>query len=244
MNLIAHIQNIYNTKEFEDLIFRNETIDGLSFDLTMTKDDKIIIYAISSNNQVNINTLENSSLNELENFRIYELDTVLSYLKQKKYKKKIFFQFIPLSHIPITEDTIASIRKRNYTYIKTTADIVKKYTTLNLYFSSMDYNLIYYMKELMNNVKIGVRLSFNNLSYVNVDFYEFPSNMLDFTLINQQLNLGKEVILVARTEEDLSLLVKAFKINTNSLVNQLFPKLIFNTNYPEILYLTFREEAK
>lgn len=244
MNLIAHIENMYNTKEFENLIFHNENIDGLSLDLTMTKDFKIIIYAISENNQHKIITLETSSLKEIKDFKIYELDTVLSYLQQRNYQKKVFFHFIPLSHVPITDDTITSIKKQNYMYIKNTADIVKNYPMLNMYFSSMDYNLIYYMKELIKDFKIGVRLSYNNLSYINVDFYEFPSNMLDFKLINQQLNLGKEVSIIVRNENDLSLLLKAFKNTDNGLANQLFPQIIFNSNYPEIFYLTFREEAK
>ncbi len=241
MNVIAHAHNVCTSSEFQELIFNNENVCGLSLNLIMTRDHKIIIYTTAPNNPVSITALEMTPLDEIKNYHVWELDEVLSYFQNQTYNKKIFLQLIPLATGPITDDTVVAINKQNYTYVKIVTDIIQKYPNLQIHVSSLDYNLIYYMKDLVNTHKVGVTISYNNLNYVDVDFYEFPSNMVDLMMIHQQLNLGKDVVVLVRDDNDISLLLKSFKKTDNALAKQVFPKIIFNTTYPEIFYLTFRE---
>lgn len=238
MKLIIHTNNIYTRREFFNFIF-DDQVSGASFDIILTKDNKIILYDVAPNSKLSIGALEQSTLEDLETPFPKELDGLLKLLQEKKYKKKIFFHLIPISFGPITDDNLLTIRNRNYNYVKLVYDIARKYPDLNLYFSSLDQNVVYFMKEIIKKHKIGITLENNNFNYMDVDFYEFPTNMLDSIIINQQLNLGKEVSVIIRDDADITLLLDT--VLKNELLKSLFPKININTTIPHIVEPVFQK---
>jgi len=71
---------------------------------------------------------------------------------------------------------------------------------------------------------------------MDVDYYVFPANLLEYRIINQQLNLNKEVMISIQSGNDLELVYQFFE---NSPQNNLIPQLTFITSYTRIVNSVF-----
>lgn len=164
MKIIAHRGNEnHNFKENTlDAILdslNKEYVDGVEFDIRMTKDNKFIL----SHNPILYDTgiIKNKTLKELKKYHLDELNYVLKNIKTKK------IILIDIKHE--TNDYNILIKKLN--------KILKKYKHLNIYLSSFNYKLI---KELNKIYKTGLIIS--SVINRNKDYEIF-----DFVALNYKL---------------------------------------------------------
>lgn len=105
-------------------------------------------------------------------------------------------------------------------------------TTPNLtyYISSNNYNIIYYLKQTTLKYKIGVLLNPNELNYIDVDFYIFPTEMLNYSIIKQQLDIKKEVMIISYNNKDIITINNFFKSISNTNLPLIINNLYLITN--------------
>lgn len=239
MKILAHGTNLYNPSDYDNMIQANPNILGLSLDITMTKDNKIVIYSVAPNDALTLEAIQNNTLNQLNNYQLVTLDRVLSHYQNRQ--KKIFLHLLPFTVPILQEDTLLYIQRQNVVYIEELRKVVEKYPQMEIYISSLNHALIHRMKQVLSGIKIGVTLEGSNLTYIDVDFYEFPTTMLDYSIMKQQLQLKKGVVILLRDCNDITIIINSFTKYKQLIDDYFFNQLYFNTNYPQILSLVFRK---
>lgn len=240
MKIIAHANNVYIGDEFDQLVLNNPSLSGVSFDITTTKDGTIILFNPTPNNVVSLGSIQNTSSANLKEFNISTLDIALNSLSD--YKGKIIINVLPLYYPPINENTVAMINQQNKEYVEAISKVVAKYPYIDLYFCSTNENIVNNMKQILNKFKIGIVLQTGNLNYIDVDFYKISVELMDLRIIQQQLQLKKEVVVFIADCDDTTLILRYFYQHPSSasIKDFVFNNIIFECNYPEIFYLTFR----
>lgn len=239
MKILAHGSSLYSPPAYDEMIQSNPNILGLSLDVTMTKDNQIVIYSVSPNDTLTLEAIQSNSLNNLNTYQLVTLDRVLSHYLNRG--EKIFLHLLPFTVPILQEDTLLYIQRQNRTYIEELKKVVDKYQTMDIYVSSRNHSLIQFMKQTIHTIKIGVTLEESNLNYIDVDYYEFPTTMLDYSIMKQQIRLGKEVIILLRDCSDITIIINSFKKYESSISDSFFDQLYFNTNYPKVLALVFNQ---
>ena len=88
MRIIAQKTDILNNEEFIKNATTKDYIYGITINVALTKDNKILTY-LPANIEAIINTIENSTYDELNNFELDLLENTLNNLNQKNYNKNL-----------------------------------------------------------------------------------------------------------------------------------------------------------
>lgn len=235
LNIIAHKNNLYNNKEFIDkTLYSQHHLQGVMLDVVMTKDQKILVFSSISANQTTLNTIQNSNVEGISYFDIFYLEDALKAFENTNFK--IIINMVPLNEVTLIEN-YQQVVKDNERYTRVVYDILKRYPKLNLYVCSASYNLIYMIKQIVSNLKIGVILNVANSSYVDVDFYIFAPEMLERKILEEQLAIGKEVMIQMQNSDDMS---KVTKFILQDYPNYtLMTQFQYITNHADLFYLMF-----
>lgn len=239
MKIISHknITSDYNT--FIISTVSNPVIDGVLFDILMTKDKRILIFTSSENYADSIENIQGTAYQNIKGFDTIPLEVVLP--KFIKSNQKIILNLLPIISNPFANDTFQSINKLNEDYVFAVKSIVEKFPSINFYLCSAYDNLVYQIKRITPNKKIGFVINNLSTTYIDVDFYIFTVNILNEQIINQQLSLDKEVMIYITNCTDMNTIMKDNKkrstlgtINIPSL-----NKVYFISNYPELFWKLF-----
>ena len=90
MKIIAQQTNSLNTYDFRNNVIQKDYIDGMTLNVALTQDNKILIYNVSTNNDSIVNTIENSTLIELNNYKLELLDDALKDVSLRNMTKNIY----------------------------------------------------------------------------------------------------------------------------------------------------------
>ena len=197
-------------------------------DIVKTKDDKFLIFSPISTNKITAFTIQNENLEEVSYLDIFTLEEALDILKD--YQEKIILNLLPLNEAVVVEE-YEKIVLENKHYLEELEKILTNYQQLCLYVCSVSYNLLYHIKTLPN-IKIGVLLSSANSNYIDVDFYVFPSELLNEKILLQQLDISKEVMIQMQDCDDISLVVSFLKEKMQQ--KKRAEEFQFITNYPNV----------
>lgn len=191
MNLISHRGNndhnfLENSKEAILDVLSKKYIDGVEFDIRMTKDKKLILYhnmLIKTNN--NYEFISNKTLLEIKkiNNNITTLDELLKKIKTNK------IILIELKY-----------ESNNYNELITKfINIIKKYRYLNIYICSFNYELIKTIKKHYPYNKCGLIIGYlmntNNITD-QFDFFLYGSNYIKL------INYDKEIFIFDINKKD------------------------------------------
>ena len=130
MRIIAQQTDALNTYDFWNNVIEKEYIDSMALNVALTKDNKVVTYNIYTNIDANINTIENSNLNELNNYELELFEDTLKILNEKKLKKDIYVNIAPFRTGELTEENIQAITKRINLYSDKIKEIIDKYPNL------------------------------------------------------------------------------------------------------------------
>ncbi len=241
MRILANKTNLYNNLDFLQQSTEEENnLEGVGFNVAITKDNQFVIFSPVSDNQTTIQTITSKNLNELEHLDLLTLKDTLDFYQNKKSKLKIFLNLLP-STIPITsEKSLLALKGINENYAKNLLDIIRSYQTLNLYLGSVNASLIELLKVQNISWKTGIVLFGGNMNYIDVDFYVFGTGLLSEEIFNQQLELKKEVILYLGTASDLSTTYEFFKgEKSTALAHSIFDQIMFLNDYPDLFLKIF-----
>ncbi len=241
MRIIAHTNTVFSSEEFQDMVQQNSNINGMSFEVTATKDGKIVLFNPAPNNILSISGLQNSTNQELKDFIVPSLEEVIEHFKD--YKKMIILNILPFGTPPLTEDTVREIDRQNRNLILSIKKIIELHPQLNLYLTSTNDNIVKHMHELLPPFKVGLTLQADNLNYMDVDFYKIGTDMVNIPIIEEQLKRKKEILICASACENMALLLSCLKKEMDNLSdetkNYFKEKVVFESNYPELFYCIF-----
>ena len=242
MRIIAFKDNLYNTQDFMKKVASQPFLEGISFNVTTTKDGTIVIFSPISTNESLLDNIQKVTFEEFKNRMFTTLEETLKIATT--YKGRILINIMPLLTSEITDDNIEYINKITYQYVERIIEIINRYPNLNIYIASSSHRIIYYLVQLRKKFKIGVTLESDNLNYIDVDFYTFNPYMFDFAIMNQQLKQKKEIMVSISTLDELSLIIGYFSNETPiDIKKNVFNSLIAITPHTEILYRLQQSEA-
>lgn len=241
MRILVNKTDLYNNAEFlKKTSQKIKYLEGVGFNIAITKDNQFVVFSPVSNNQATIQTISNKNLKELTYLDLLTLKDVLTFYQQRESQNKIFLNLLP-SAIPIaSEESLETIKNINNNYTKYLLETLKPYENLNLYLGSVNASLMQLLKSENIPWKKGIVLFGGNLNYIDVDFYVFGTELLSGEIFNQQLKLNKEVILYLGDANDLSIAYEFFRgEKATALANSIFDDILFLNDYPELFFKLF-----
>lgn len=240
MKIIAQKNSDSNTIEFLKNSIQKDSIYGINLNIAYTKDNKIVVFNISSTSQAIINTIESSTLKELNNYEIILLDDILSKLSKYQFDKRIYINIVPSNNLVINDENIIEITKRMNEYVNELITIIDKYQNLTIQLHSTSQSIINILKQKTNNIKIGFVIYGDNLNYIDVNYYIITMNTFNDNIINLLLKNNKEVIIYIYSDYYISYIYEHYLGEKSTPhLQQVFKSLGIMTNYPEIVYKIF-----
>ena len=240
MNLIVQKNSKYILSEFFSKIINLDYLDGISLNVVKTKDNVLVVINLSNTENTYLKTIYSNNFVNLKGFEMVPLVEVTKYLKRINYEKKVFLDIIPYQPTKLTEEQNKLLVEEYKGYASLLKEVIKLSEGLNIYIHSISRTLIDFIRKEKVDSKFGFALVGFDLNYIDVDYYVFTVEMLNFPLIKQELDMGKEVMIYVGTEYELSYLYDIFRGDKKtSLTEEVFKKVYILGDYPEILKQTF-----
>ena len=215
MKIITNKNFYSNMEEFLDEFLDNQnSLDGISLEVVLARDGvpmSITTTAYESVDNELIKQIQNTKSDNIKNDNIWPLERVLNKLRNIINK--------------INEDQVSSL-----------FSITNKYPALNFYISSLSRNIIFHLKNRETKNKIGVILSPYDDSYVDVDFYVFPPEMLNLSIMAEQLSINKELMISCAVCQNIKTVYEFLHNPKVKNLNEIINKVAFISNYPIIAY--------
>ena len=239
MRLVSHKNIKYDYYTFLRETVNNPILTGVSFDILMTKDKKILLYTPNENYTSTISALQSSTYENLKNTDIISLEEAL--IRFKNSNQKIILNLLPIISNTLTSDNYTDVNRINTEYIMTVKSVLDKFPLLEFYLCSAYDSLIYQIKRLNSNHKVGFIITNLSTSYIDVDFYVFTVNVLNERIINQQLSFNKEVMIYILNCDDMNTVTKGImqRAMNNTLNQKALNEVYFINNYPELFWKLF-----
>ncbi len=237
MKIIFEKNEFYSNGAFFYQALNDNKIDGMFLNVIRTKDEILIVVNQSVYANYDIKNLTYEELKELDekvNLSIITLEESLNIIKNTK--KKIILNIIPQYLFDFTEQNYEQIINYAILYINQFYTLIKKYPNLNIYISSRVEKTIYLILKIIKDYKIGIIVSDQNLTFVDVDFYVIGIDIYNKQIITELLGLNREVMLRVLSRNDIDEAKSIFKNKNNLEVKNIFDKVEFITYYPNVLY--------
>ena len=240
MKIIAYKNQLYNDLVFLHNIQKKEYIHGIMLNITSTKDHVIVAFNENILNTISLETIQNSLFKDLQYESIMELKYILD--SYRYINKNIYLKISSLVLPILTESTHKEILLKNTNYIQDILNTIKDYTFLPLSFYSSNKDLINQLKQENIPFPIGLELSYDDLSFIDLDFYILLPNMYNPEILQELLLKNKKIIFNTVSEKNISLFYETHQ--KDPLKKEDFDKLYFLSDFPDILYRLFREETR
>ena len=191
-------------KKVEELSY----FDGISVDITMTKDGYIILYSYDIENAVSLNSVQSTTLSNIQTISVGTLEAFLN--ATKNYPKKIVLHLLPILTPSLNDDNIEILNSVCAYFVNQVYHIIRKFPNLKIELATSSGRLLYYMKQAKRNEKLGLIIRSDDLNYQDVDFYVFSAEMFDLQLMNQQLARGKEIMMYLIHSNEIAIFMNLF----------------------------------
>ena len=234
MKIIALKKLIDNADDFLKNSKALSYLDGISIDVTMTKDGYIIPFNYSDNDDIALETVQNSNFLENENINVITFDQMLNIFDS--WNKKIIINILPLLTPIINDDNIETINHVSEYFINQIFDTIEKHPNLKIQLASSSRRLLYYIKKRNKNYNIGFLLTTDDLSFEDVDFFIFNVLMFNVQIMEEQISRGKDIFMQLFTSSEISLFMKFFdQKNLNAQKKRVLDNITIISPYPEII---------
>ena len=216
MKIIAQKSDTMNSEDFFHKALSTNYIDGINLNVALTKDNQIVVFNNTSVSDAIVNTIDNSTLSELNNYDIITLENTLNKLNQENTTKMNL-------------------------YIDTLKTIIDNFTRLTIHVHSLNRNLVSMLKNKLKDNQVGFVIYTGDLNFIDVDYYVFTMNVYDEAIIDQLLRKKKKILIYIHSEYYLSVVYQGFlKEQENEVATKMIDKIAIISNYPEIIYKLFK----
>lgn len=236
MKIIARKNNLYDIQQFQHMVSDCDYIGAVGVDVVMTKDQQIVVFTPVIDNVASVVTLQNSTLEQVKSNDIITLRQFFQSYRGRHIE--IFINIIPFSDVVPTSENIKQINDLYWNYVEQVVSIVSEFPDIKTYLYSINRRVITYLSQQKKNYKVGIYLSPDDASFLDVDFYLFSPDMLNMNILNQQMNLKKEIVLLMLNCEQTQQVFQFFQQSkmADDGKKTIFDSSFFLTNYPSIVH--------
>lgn len=239
MKLIIQKGEKYTNEDFFKQVIHYEYIDGITLNVAKTNDDVLVVFNLASSSNVLIKNIYESSYQQLKNLEVISLETVIRYLSQINYPKKILLNLIPYKLMQLTEEQNKLLIEEYKTYARLLKNCLQD-INLQIGIHSVSRSLLEFVRKSNITTSFGFAVVGYDLNYIDVDYYIFTVDMLNLPLIKQQIGLGKDVIIYIQNDFELSFIYDMFLgAKKTDLTKEIYKDVHLMGNYPEVLKKTF-----
>lgn len=240
MRIIAQQTDALNTYDFWNNVIKKDYIDSMALNIALTKDNRVVTYNIYTSIDANINTIETSNLNELNNYELELFEDTLKNLNERNLKKDIYVNIAPFRTGPLTEENIQIITERINLYIDKIKEAIDKYPNLKIHLHTINRSIATILKDKIKDHRIGFVITNRDLNFIDVNYYIMTMVAFNDTIIDLLLRENKEVILYIRSDYYISFIYEHYVGEKSTPhLQQTFNKLGILTNYPEVINKVF-----
>ena len=183
-----------NTLDAIYLGLKASYIDGFKFKLYLTKDKEIITL---SDDIVEIYT---KGVNEIDDYTLKEflLFNVGSNVQKQQIVtlRQILYVFQNTNKYLILE--LADQKENNALFTDLVLNMIRSYSnSINIYLESENVEIVEYLKSTDNSYPIGIRVTENSRDnwYIDVDFYDINTTLLDDFNIREKVEENKLIMI-------------------------------------------------
>ena len=239
MELIIQKSIKYSVNDFFNKIIYLDYIDGIALNIFKTKDNVLITFNLINNQESLLQNIYNSNYENLQNLEVIKLEIVINYLESINYSKKVYLNLVPFRQLQLTEEQNKVLMLEYEKYANNLADILKN-SKLNLYLHSVSRDLLDIVRTKEIDCQFGFAIVGYDLNYIDVNYYVFTVEMLNFPLIKQELDLKKKVVIYIGNDYEMSLVYDLLLgSKKDKLANYIKDKISLMGNYPDLLQKTF-----
>ncbi|MBQ8472102.1 MAG: hypothetical protein IJ501_01215 [Bacilli bacterium] len=239
MKILAQKNTKYTLSEFFSNVINYDYVSGIVLNVVKTSDNVLVVINLSSGEESYVKTVYSNEFLNLKGFEMAPLKEVINYLKRINYKRKVTLNIIPYLPIQLTEEQNKMLFLEYQEYARNLKKIINN-SNLDMYIHSVSRSLIELIKKENLKSKLGFAIVGFDLNYIDVDYYVFTVEMLNFPLMKQQLDNSKEIMVYMGTDYEISYLYDIFKGNKRTdLTKEIANNIYLIGNYPEVLNKTF-----
>ncbi len=241
MRIIAQKTNSLTTSDFLKNSLGKDFIDAMSVSVTYTKDNKIVVYNAPTSDGAITNTINISTLGELQGYEIVLLEVMLKELNTSSKQKALYINLAPYNPGVLSDENIEYVSKRMNEYVSELKRVIQLYPKVTVHIHSINRNLISILKEKMPTNRIGFAVTGADITFVDVDYYVLLATVQNDLIIDTLLKNKKEVIIYVYSDYYISYLYDHYLGEKSTpYLQETFEKLGFMGNYPEIIYKVFQ----
>ena len=242
MRIIYQKSSNLNTYDFFYAGQTKSYISAVNFNITYTKDKKIVVFNNASSDVAITNAINSSTLGSLQGYEIVPLDILLEQLNRNNFKKGIYINLVPSNPGILTNENIQEVTINMHNYVDELNRIINKYPSLDINLHSINQSLATILKQKVTHRKIGMVVSGADLTYLEVNYYIILSNVLNDAIIDGLLRKNKEVNIFVYSDYYISYLYQHYLgEKTTPYLQQVLPKLGIISSYPEIIDKVFNQ---
>jgi len=240
MKIIAQKSNILNTRDFFYNSLMTDYIDAIGFNITYTKDQKLVIFNTMPSGSAVTDTINTSTYSELEGYEILLLEEALDQLSKSSIKKELYINLTPFDLGILSDENIKEITTSLNRYVDNLKNLLDTYPELTYHLHSINRNLVTLLAEKIKTSEIGFVVAGNDFNFIDVDYYILMANTQNDAIVNMLLEAKKRIIIYVTSDYHLSYLYRHYLGETSTpYLQETFKKLDFMTNYPEIIHKVF-----
>lgn len=240
MKIIAQQTDALNTYDFWNNVIEKDYINSMGLNIALTKDNRVVTYNIYTSIDANINTIENSKLNELNNYEVELFEDTLKNLNNRNLQKDIYVNIAPFRTGQLTDENIQVISQRINLFVDKIKETINKYPNLKIHLHTINQSIATVLKNKIKDHRIGFVITNRDLNFIDVNYYVMTMPSFNDTIIDILLKENKEVILYVNSDYYISFLYDHY-IGEKSTphLQQVLSQLSILTNYPEVINKVF-----
>ncbi len=241
MRIIAQKNNTLTASEFFRKSLEKDFIDAMSLNVTYTKDNKMVVYSAPTTGTAITNTINTSTLGQLQGYEVMLLGEALKMLEDASIKKDVYLNLAPYNPGILSDENIEEVTDQMNAYIDELKRVVEEYPSLTIYVHSVNRSLVTILKQKLAKYKIGFAVTGVDITFIDVDYYVLLATTQNDLIIDTLLKSNKEVIIYVYSDYYISYLYEHYLGEKSTpYLQEVFQKLSFMGDYPEIIYKVFQ----
>ena len=242
MNIIAHKTDFYLTDEFFRDIITKGYVDGIALDIVLNNENMLLVYNYKTAGDNTVGQIQNLPLNQTIQSNVLVLEDTLERIYENRRNIPIYLNLIPNTLSIENDEDLKALNKRNNEYVMELDKVLKRYSGLNIKMHSISRNLVLLLKKMFLKNEIGFVVSTGDLTPTDVDYYVFPTYMIDDVIFKELVGNNKRILIFVEGESDLTVVTEKYTGDkVTEFSKSILGDLSFIVNQPVLLYRIFEE---